>query len=89
MYVGEILPSLKEKLYQLSKKDRVLYERAMKKIEEIILSESVDHYKNLRNDFSDCKRVHIGHFVLVFSYEVSLNKIVFVDFDHHDFIYES
>ncbi len=31
------------------------------------------------------KRVHIGHFVLVFRYVGS--KVYFDDFDHHDNIY--
>ena len=33
------------------------------------------------------KRVHIGHFVLVFKIIKRENKIVFMDFDHHDKIY--
>ena len=30
---------------------------------------------------------NIGHFVLVFKFIQSENKIIFVDFDHHDNIY--
>ncbi len=39
---------LKKKLNKLFKKNKVLYEATMKKIEEIIHCEDVDHYKNLR-----------------------------------------
>ena len=35
----------------------------------------------------DRKRVHIGHFVLVFKFIKEENKIKFMDFDHHDVIY--
>ena len=35
----------------------------------------------------DSKRVHIGHFVLVFNFDKNKNLISFEDFDHHDVIY--
>ena len=35
----------------------------------------------------DSKRVHIGHFVLVFQYDKVIDTINFDDFDHHDNIY--
>ena len=34
------------------------------------------------------KRVHIGHFVLIFSYDKSKDFVSFEDYDHHDNIYE-
>jgi mRNA-degrading endonuclease RelE of RelBE toxin-antitoxin system len=36
----------------------------MKRIEEIIAAADVEHYKNLRHDMKELKRVHVGHFVL-------------------------
>ena len=83
----EILPNLKEILQKLFKKDKVLYERIIKKIDEIINSSDAEHYKNLRHDLKEFKRVQIGHFVLVFRFIKNDNKIIFVDFDHHDNIY--
>ena len=88
MYVYELQPSLKEILQKLLKKDNPLYERVMKKIEEVISSNDVEHYKNLRYDMKDRKGVHVGHFVLVFKFINEEHKIVFVDFDHHDKIYK-
>lgn len=87
MYSYEIIPDLQEILRKLSKKDKQLYERVLNKIEEIINSENADHYKNLRYNMSDRRRVQIGHFVLVFKIINEENKIKFVDFDHHDNIY--
>ena len=84
----EIKPELDKKLVKFSKKDKNSYEAVMKKIEEVISSPNVEHYKNLRYDMKESKRVHIGHFVLVFKFIKSENKIIFVDFDHHDKIYK-
>ncbi len=83
----EILPSLIKSLKKLSKRNRALYEQVMKKISEVTSSSDVEHYKNLMYDMKDLKRVHIGHFVLVFEYQKTEDKIVFKDFDHHDNIY--
>src|SRR3989344_2567272 len=88
MYNYEVIPYLEKILIKLSRKDKSTYEQILKKIEEIINSEDVEHYKNLRYDLSDKKRVQVGHFVLVFSFVKSENKIKFLDFDHHDVIYK-
>ena len=37
----------------------------------------------------ESKRVHIGHFVLVFSYDKSNDFVSFEDYDHHDNIYSN
>ena len=87
MHHYEIEPSLQKILNKLSRKDRQLYEQVLKKVEEVINSFDVEHYKNLRYDMKDRKRAHIGHFVLVFKFIKQENKIIFVDFDHHDNIY--
>jgi len=55
---------------------------------KIIKSESIEHFKNLRYDMKDSKRVHIGHFVLVFSFNKAQNLVSFEDYDHHDNIYK-
>ncbi len=88
MYHYEVMPNLQRILNKLFKKDKARYEQVMNKIEEIINSPDVEHYKNLRYDLSDKKRAQIGHFVLVFSFIKSENKIKFLDFDHHDNIYK-
>ena len=83
-----MIPNLQKILNKLSKKDKPLYEQVLKKIDEIINSSDVEHYKNLKHNLSDKKRVQIGHFVLVFSFIKPENKIKFLDFDHHDVIYK-
>ena len=87
MYNYKLSERVENILYKLSKKDVKLYNRILKKIEEILGSESINHYKNLRHDLKEFKRVQIGHFVLIFKFEDKQNLILFDDFDHHDKIY--
>jgi len=80
---------LEKKLITLFKKDKKRYSILMKKVDEIVTSNDVDHYKNLRKPLQHLKRVHIdAHFVLVFRYNRAKNTIYFYDLDHHDNIYK-
>ena len=88
MYNYEVMPYLQRILNRLSKKDKAHYNQILNKIEDIVNSKDVEHYKNLKYDLSEYKGVHIGHFVLVFKFEKVNNKIKFEDFDHHDVIYK-
>ena len=88
MYSYEIKPNLQNIMKKLYKKDNQTRERIPKKIQEIINSEDVEHYKNLRHDLKDFKRAHIGEKVLVFKFDKKNNLISFEDFDHHDKIYK-
>lgn len=89
MYNFDVSENLEKKLNKLSKKDKDLYNQILKKIDEVLHSEAVEHYKNLRYNMKDSKRVHIGHFVLIFQYKKEENLILFDDVDHHDNIYRS
>ena len=88
MYNFDVSENLEKILNTLSKKDKDLYNQILKKIDEVIHSEDVEHYKNLRYNMQDSKRAHIGHFVLIFQYKKEGNIILFDDFDHHDNIYK-
>ncbi len=88
MHKFQISENLEQILVKILKKDRVLYEQIKKKIDEIINSEDIEHYKNLRYNLKESKRVHIGHFVLVFRFDKTRDIIFFDDFDHHDKIYK-
>lgn len=85
----EIKTELMKTLQKISKKDKQTYEKIMNKIQEVIYSPNINHYKNLRYDMKDSKRVHIGHFVLVFSYDERDDFVCFEDYDHHDKIYKT
>jgi YafQ family addiction module toxin component len=82
----EVSDNLVKILKKLSKKDKKLYNQILKKIDEIIHANNVKQYKNLRYNMNDSKRVHIGHFILIFQYKKEADLILFDDFDHHDTI---
>jgi len=88
MHEFEIKLELNKKLLKLYKKDKIRYEAVLKKINEVVNSNNVEHYKNLRHDMKDSKRVQLGHFVLIFNYDETNNFISFEDYDHHDNIYK-
>ena len=79
MYNFDVSENLEKILTKLSKKDKDLYNQILKKIDEVINSENVEHYKNLRYNMKDSKRVHIGHFVLIFQYKKEEDIILFDD----------
>lgn len=87
MYRVDVSDKLKKIFKKLDKKDKLLCDRVFKKMGEIANSYNVESYKNLRYDSKECKRVHIGHFVLIFRFDKKNNLIIFDDFDHHDNIY--
>lgn len=89
MHKFKISEHLQEILRKLSKKDKELYQQTIKKINEIVNSYDIEHYKNLRYNMKDSKRAHVGHFVLVFQFDKKNNEVNFDDFDHHDNIYQN
>lgn len=90
MFDFDLSDELKFKIKKLAKKDRKRAEIINKKIKEVINSDlnSINHYKNLRYDMKEFKRVHIdSSFVLTFKVDIKNKFILFVDIDHHDNIY--
>ena len=80
---------LSKKISIFFKKDKRRCRALMKKIEEIVSSDDINHYKNLKKPLNDFKRVHIdAHFVLVFMYDKNEDVVYFYDLDHHDNIYK-
>ena len=88
MYNFDVSNHLQGILTKLSKKDKDAYNQILKKIDEVINSKNIDHYKNLRYNMKDSKRVHIGHFVLVFQYKKEERFMLFDDFDHYNNTYK-
>jgi len=90
MFNFDLSDELKFKIRKLVKKDKKRVEIINKKIKEVINSdlESIKHYKNLRYDMREFKRVHIdSSFVLIFKVDLQNKFILFIDLDHHDNIY--
>ena len=84
----EIKPSLLKKLNKIRSKDTKAYTNILEKIKEIINSDNIEHYKNLKKPMQHLKRVHVNtHFVLTFNYSKKDNLIEFIDYEHHDKAY--
>jgi mRNA-degrading endonuclease RelE of RelBE toxin-antitoxin system len=87
MYSFDITDKLRRKLEKLGKKDRVLALIFKKKMMEVISSDSVDRYKNLKSPKNEFKRIHLtDNFILLF--KVEGNKVIFVDILHWDSAYK-
>ncbi|MBU0907903.1 MAG: addiction module toxin RelE [Nanoarchaeota archaeon] len=90
MFEFDLTDELKVKIAKLVKKDKKKVEIINKKIKEVVSSDEtkIQHYKNLRYDLKEFKRIHIDkHFVLTFKVDLARKFVLFVDFDHHDRIY--
>ena len=74
-------------LRKLKQKDPVLFRAVQRKINQIALLDhtAINHFKNLRGDMSNYKRVHVGSFVLIFKAEK--DTIIFDRLTHHDEAY--
>jgi mRNA-degrading endonuclease RelE of RelBE toxin-antitoxin system len=58
------------------------------KMNEVLESIDIEHYKNLRYKLKEFKRVHGGSFVLIFRYDKQNDLVYFSHSDHHDNIYK-
>ena len=87
MYADVYSEEIAKKLAKLKKKDVSHYLKVRKKMDSI-LTEPGHSYKFLAHDMKGINRVHIGHFVLVFSVNHKNKTISFEDYDHHDNIYK-
>ena len=87
MYKDRYSEEIVKKLSKIKKKDSRHYSIVRKKMNQIL--ESPNHrYKDLHYSMKGIKRVHIGHFVLVFVIDHDKKIVSFEDYDHHDKIYQ-
>jgi YafQ family addiction module toxin component len=85
MYEYEIKDRLAKKPRKLAKKDRSNYNILVKKILQI--AENPHTGKPLRNVLKGKRQVHIDPFVLMYVILEEEQKVVFLDFTHHDEAY--
>ncbi len=86
MYSDKYSDELIEKLSKIKKKDSKHFEIVRRKM-DWILNNPEHRYKDLHHNMKWLKRVHIGHFVLVFLVDHREKIVSFEDYDHHDNIY--
>ncbi|MFH1399726.1 MAG: type II toxin-antitoxin system RelE/ParE family toxin [Candidatus Woesearchaeota archaeon] len=85
MYEVMVRPDLDKVFEKLSRRDHKQMLIIDKKVGEI--RENPHRYKNLKKPLQDFKRVHIGHFVLLFSVDEKNKMVILENFKHHDEIY--
>jgi len=81
MYEYEIKDRLSKKLRKIAKKDPVIYEVIMKKILQVADNPYIG--KPLHGQLKGKRRVHIGHFVLIYGIDEKERRVIFLDFTHH------
>ena len=74
----------KKILEKMAKKDKLGLKKIENQVYKIISNPLIG--KPLRNIMKNYRRVHIGHFVLV--YKIENQEITFADYDHHDRVYK-
>ena len=82
---------LEETLEKLWKKNKLIYEATLKKVDEIASrdEQTIEHYKNLRYGLKDFKRVHIAKsFVQLFKVFKKDKFVIFDKLKHHDDVYK-
>ena len=82
-YELRFTPSFEKQLKQLKKKDKVLFERLVKKIKEI--KKQPGHYKPLKNILKGTRRAHLDPFIIIFEVKEDLITMHYVK--HHDKAY--
>ena len=82
-YAIEFSEEFEKSMKKLKKKDKTTFEQVQKKIIEIV--ENPEHYKPLRNVLAGYRRLHFGSFVLIYTIEGNVVRII--SLDHHDRAY--
>jgi len=71
---------------RLTKKNSVLKDRVIKKVEAIVNAPSMGEF--LSADLAGMKSVHVAdHWVIVFRVDEKEETVEFLNFDHHDHAY--
>lgn len=79
-YSIEFSASFDKSMKKLKKKDTVLFDQIQKKLLDLV--SHPDHYKPLRNVLAGYRRIQFGPFVLIFTIEGEVVRII--SLDHHD-----
>ncbi|MBI2541081.1 type II toxin-antitoxin system mRNA interferase toxin, RelE/StbE family [Candidatus Woesearchaeota archaeon] len=82
-YSAEFSAEFDKSMKKLKKKDKTTFEQIQKKLIEIV--QNPEHYKPLRNVLAGYRRLHFGSFVLIYTIEGSVVRII--SLDHHDGAY--
>ena len=76
--------SFEKKILKLKGKESY---SVFKKIAEVIQSDDLSHYKNLKYSLKKYKRVHVNSSYVILFYDDITKMIYFDSYEHHDNIY--
>ena len=79
-YKIEFSSQFEKSIKKLKKKDKNLFEQIQKKLYDIV--QNPEHYKPLKNIYAGYRRIHFGSFVLIYTIEDNVVRII--SLDHHD-----
>jgi len=79
-------PGVEAAFKKIATKDPARFEQVAKKLRE--LAENPEAGKPLRNKLKGNRRLHIGHYVLIYKIEKKKQQIILIDYAHHDDVYK-
>ncbi len=82
-YSIEFSDEFEKSIQKLKRKNPVMFSQIQKKLLELI--QNPEHYKPLRNILAGYRRIHIGSFVLIYTIDENIVRII--SLDHHDKAY--
>lgn len=85
MYSLDTNPIVDKTFSKLEKKNPKQLKIITKKIKQIL--KDPYHFKPLKGDMHEARRVHVGSFVLVYEINKKTKTIILLDYDYHDKIY--
>ena len=85
-YSQDIDEELVSRLKRLAKRDKKLYAAVQKKMAQI--AENPYLGKPLRGLLKGKRRVHVGHFVLIYRIDEEEHRVILLEFAHHDEAYK-
>ena len=85
-YRYELDVELISTLDKLAKRDKRLYNAVQKKLVQIIENPYLG--KPLKERLKGKRRVHVGHFVLIYRINEAERNVIFLEFAHHDEAYK-
>ena len=88
MYKDNYSEEIAKNLIRLKKKNPAQYLSVRRKMDQILANPG-HNYKYLHYTLQGIKRVHLGHFVLIFIIDHAKKTVSFEDYDHHDRIYKN
>jgi len=78
-------PGVEATFRKLAKKDPARFEQVAKKLRE--LADNPEIGKPLKKPLKGSRRLHIGHYVLIYKIDLKNQAIVLTDYAHHDEVY--